>query len=330
MDFNYIFGPVPSGRLGRSLGLDLLGRPICDFDCLYCEVGKTRVHTLARQPWVRAEAILTELENWLSLGLPRPEYITLGGKGEPCLNSEMAAVIQGVHRLAPDIPVAVLTNGTLLGNPEVQQALKEAQVVLPSMDTLIEQEFVRLNRPCPGLDLEAIRTGILEWGAGYGGAIYLEILLVAGINDSEANLQAMGPFCKALAPDRIDVVTMTRPGAFSVARPVDQATLDRWRQVLNVNNGSRDFLAHVRQSANFQSPATMTDDQLTKAILHSIAIRPQTVPQIAMAMGVREERVGNIIEHLATKRQITGIPDAGTMFYALADQDREKTISQIF
>jgi wyosine [tRNA(Phe)-imidazoG37] synthetase (radical SAM superfamily) len=305
------------------LGLDLLGRPICDFDCLYCEVGKTRVHTSVRKPWVKAETILTELENWLSLDLPRPQYITLGGKGEPCLNSEMAAIIQGVHRLAPEIPVAVLTNGTLLGNPEVQQALEGAQVVLPSMDTLIEQEFVQLNRPCVGLDLETIRTGILQWGATYGGAIYLEILLVAGINDTEANLRAMGPFCKALAPDRIDVVTMTRPGAFSLARPVDKATLDRWRQVLNVNNGSRDFLAHVRQSANFQSPATMSDDQLTSAILNSIAIRPQTVPQMALALAIEEKQIGKVIEHLIAKRQITGITDAGAIFYTLAHQDRE-------
>lgn len=321
MDFNYIFGPVPSGRLGRSLGLDLLGRPICDFDCLYCEVGKTRVHTSVRKPWVKAETILTELENWLSLNLPRPQYITLGGKGEPCLNTEMAAIIQGIHRLAPDIPVAVLTNGTLLGNPDVQHALQGAQVVLPSMDTLIEQEFVQLNRPCSGLDLETIRTGILEWSAGYGGTIYLEILLVAGINDTEANLRAMVPFCKALAPDRIDVVTMTRPGAFSLARPVPQATLDTWRQALNVNNNEQNS-ARVRQSAPF-TPATMNDEQLTSAILNSIAIRPQTVPQMALAMGVDEKQVSKVIEHLVTKRQITDITDAGSIFYTLAHQDRE-------
>ena len=322
MDFNYIFGPVPSGRLGRSLGLDLLGRPICDFDCLYCEVGKTRVHTLTRKPWVKAETILTELEAWLSLNLPRPEYITLGGKGEPCLNSDMDAVIDGVHRLAPEIPVAVLTNGTLLGDTEVEKALEGAQVVLPSMDTLIPEEFLTLNRPCPGLDLETIRTSILHWGARYGGTIYLEILLVAGINDTDANLHAMRSFCRDLSPHRIDVVTMTRPGAFSAARPVDQATLAKWQTSLTP--------AHPEQSATRTAPkikpgasATMHDDQLAKAILNSVAIRPQTVPQIGLAMGVREEQVRNVIDHLAAERRITGIPDAGTTFYSLADQDRE-------
>lgn len=322
MDFTYIFGPVPSGRLGRSLGLDLLGHPICDFDCLYCEVGKTRVHTLTRKPWVKAGTILNELEAWLSLGLPLPEYITLGGKGEPCLNSEMGAIIQGVHRLAPRIPVAVLTNGTLLGNPEVSEAISQAEVVLPSMDTLINDEFLKLNRPCPGLNLEAIRTGILSWGSTYNGSIYLEILLVAGINDTENNLRAMVSFCKKLAPERIDVVTMTRPGAYSAARPVDAATLDTWRAALAPAQKNASF-THTAKHIDPRLFATMDDMQLKKAILNSIAIRPQTVQQLGLAMGIREKQVKKVIDHLVATRQVTAIIDADSTFYSCLDQDRE-------
>lgn len=322
MDFKYIFGPVPSGRLGRSLGLDLLGYPICDFDCLYCEVGKTRVHTLIRKPWVTAQTILNELEGWLALDLPRPEYITLGGKGEPCLNSEMGEIIQGVHRLAPGIPVAVLTNGTLLGNPAVSEAIKEAEVVLPSMDTLITSEFIKLNRPCPGLDLETIRSDMLDWGSRYDGAIFLEILLVAGINDTEENLRAMTSFCAALAPDRIDVVTMTRPGAYSAARPVDSATLKRWRTVL-APAGKQGSAAPAAKKIEPCLSAAMDDIQLQKAILNSIAIRPQTVAQIGLAMGVSEDQIEKVIDRLVATHQVTVIIDAGNTFYSCPDQDRE-------
>jgi wyosine [tRNA(Phe)-imidazoG37] synthetase (radical SAM superfamily) len=285
-------------------------------------VGKTRVHTLTRKPWVKAETILNELEAWLSLGLPLPEYITLGGKGEPCLNSDMGKIIQGVHRLAPEIPVAVLTNGTLLGNPEVSEAINKAAVVLPSMDTLIESEFLKLNRPCPGLGLETIRSGILEWGSCYSGTIYLEILLVAGINDTEDNLRAMTSFCKTLAPDRIDVVTMTRPGAYSAARPVDDATLARWRTILAPaqKTGSTTY---APKKIEPRLSASMDDRQLQKAILNSIAIRPQTVQQIGLAMGICGERVKKIIDHLVTTQQVTVIIDAGNTFYSCLDQDRE-------
>ncbi len=322
MDFKYIFGPVPSGRLGRSLGLDLLGHPICDFDCLYCEVGKTRVHTLTRKPWVKAETILNELDTWLSLGLPLPEYITLGGKGEPCLNSEMGTIIQGVHHLAPKIPVAVLTNGTLLGNPEVSEAISQAEVVLPSMDTLIDSEFRKLNRPCPGLNLEAICSGILAWGSNYKGSIYLEILLVAGINDTETNLRAMVSFCRTLAPDRIDVVTMTRPGAYSAARPVDVATINTWRAALSPAQKNASF-SHAAKTIEPRLSASMDDMQLRKAILNSIAIRPQTVQQIGLAMGTSEGQVKKVIDHLVVTRQITVIIDAGSTFYSCLDHDRE-------
>jgi len=318
MSFKYIFGPVPSGRLGRSLGLDLLGKPICDFDCLYCEVGRTRIHTQERKPWVPAQIILDELEEWLELDLPRPDFITLGGKGEPCLNSDLGAVIKGVHTLAPDIPVAVLTNATLLADPEVQNELRAAQVVLPSMDTLVEREFLRLNKPCAGLSLEGISRGILDWATHFHGKIYLEILLVAGINDTKENLTKLTAFCHQLAPDRIDVVTMTRPGADTAAHPVDKAVLDLWQHTL----GAKRTLISAAELSKRESPVCIETDQLEKAIIHSIAIRPQTPEQIAAAMGTRRVDVEKIVSRLFKNGHIIRITQDSGYYYSLADQDR--------
>ena len=318
MNFKYVFGPVPSGRLGRSLGLDLLGNAICDFDCLYCEVGRTRIHTQERKPWVPAHAILQELEQWLQLDRPKPDFITLGGKGEPCLNSDMGAIIEGVHTLAPDIPVAVLTNATLLADPEVQKKLSAAQVVLPSMDTLVETEFIRLNKPCPGLTLAGISQGILDWASHFAGKIYLEILLVAGINDTEKNLEKLTTFCHKLQPNRIDVVTMTRPGADIAAHPVDHTTLALWQSAL----GAQHTLISASDLSKRGAPICIQPDQLEKAIINSITIRPQTPAQIAAAMGTRLVDVEKILSRLLKIGHIIRITQDNEWYYSLANQEK--------
>lgn len=229
MDYKYIFGPVRSGRLGLSLGLDLLGDRICSFDCLYCEVGKTRLHTLKRNVYVSAQSILQELKHWLKHNKPHPDFITLGGMGEPCLNKDMDEIIVGTKRLAPDIPTAILTNSSLLGSKRVSRDISLCQVVLPSLDSLVQAEFMTLNRPCVNLKTENIARNLLNWRQEYSGRVFLEILLVRGINDTKENLERLQNFVQTFKPNRVDVVTMTRPGAYAQALPVEEKTLDQWR-----------------------------------------------------------------------------------------------------
>lgn len=138
MNFSYVFGPVRSGRLGISLGLDLLGAPICTMDCLYCEVGRTRALTRKRKPYVPGHDILAELAAYRDGGNPTPEYVTLGGLGEPTLNSDMPEIIRGVRDIYPGLPVAVLTNAGALDDPEVCDELLLSDVVLPSLDSLVQ------------------------------------------------------------------------------------------------------------------------------------------------------------------------------------------------
>ncbi len=163
MEFRTIFGPVLSSRLGRSLGLDLLGKKICTHDCLYCEVGPTTTHTLRRAPYVPARTLLTELALWKEHADSSPDHITLGGSGEPCLNSDLPEIISGVKNLFPHTPVAVLTNSALIGHPDVRTALLQADVILPSMDTLDPQAFLRLNRPHKGIELSRMAQDLLDF-----------------------------------------------------------------------------------------------------------------------------------------------------------------------
>ncbi|WP_054652447.1 radical SAM protein [Salidesulfovibrio brasiliensis] len=221
MGFKFVFGPVMSGRLGRSLGLDLLGGRICSMDCVYCEVGATRQHTIQRAPYVPAEDILDELETWKDEGHQPPDMITLGGLGEPTLNTELPYVIEEARKLFPGVPVAVLTNATLMPDPQVRSELALADVVLPSLDSLVEEECERVNRPVPGVEAATVADALEQFRSEYSGKIFLEILLVRGVNDSERNLDRLADFCRRNAFDRIDVVTLSRPGTERSAEAVD-------------------------------------------------------------------------------------------------------------
>jgi wyosine [tRNA(Phe)-imidazoG37] synthetase (radical SAM superfamily) len=323
MQYRYLFGPVISGRLGRSLGLDLLGGPVCSFDCLYCEAGATRRLTTLRASYVPVDSILDELRHWLAHAKQAadqaPEYITLGGTGEPCLNSGLGEIIAGAKALAPGIPVAVLTNSSLLTDPEVREELNQADAVLPSLDSLVEEEFRELNLPHQSLTAKDVAQGLLDFASGYSGRIYLEILLVQGKNDSAENLKRLKEYCRALQPDRVDVVTMTRPGTSPEASPVDRKTVALWRQELGAvalspgvakatQNTGRN--APTKQSPTDNVPENAPENatkDMEAAVRHSLRRRPQTTSQLAEGLSLSRELVENTLETLTKQGHIRTI-----------------------
>ena len=296
----HVFGPVMSGRLGRSLGIDPLGAAICSLDCLYCEAGPTRALTVDRKTYAAADKVLAELADWRDEGHPAPDVVTLGGSGEPTLSRECGQIIAGAKSMFPGVPVAVLTNSTLFGDSEVRAGLLDADMVLPSMDTLVEKEFRRINRPHQSLDLDSIRRGVLAFRSEYRGLIFLEILLLAGINDTGANLAALRGFCAELHPDRIDVTTMSRPGAYPEARPADEATLLRFRREL----GAEPPPPPVGVEAG---PGAGDSAALAQSVWDSLVRRPQTAEGLAAALAAPAsaveaalnglERAGRIRRH---------------------------------
>lgn len=312
MQFKTLYGPVRSGRLGLSLGVDLLGKRICSMDCLYCEVGPTRVHTLERRPYMPAEIILEELHAWQEQNLPKPEHITLGGLGEPCLNSDFPKIVNGCNSLFPDIPVAVLTNATLMHDPVVRRELTATQVVLPSLDSLVESEFQALNKPCKGVDLSMITSGLLDFREEFSGRIFLEILLLQNINDTPGNLALQKKFIAKLLPERVDVVTMTRPGASPQARAVHQKTLSQWHSILDPL--ARGILGSSRVRKQF-SPEVVDEDTAMELILNSLRRRPQTPQQLSAALGVDTMLTKTIIQTLLHENLIAQDRDFGDDFY---------------
>jgi wyosine [tRNA(Phe)-imidazoG37] synthetase (radical SAM superfamily) len=312
MHFSTLYGPVKSGRLGISLGVDLLGSRICSMNCLYCEVGATRMLTRERGPYMPARTILAELSAWKEEQLPKPEHITLGGLGEPCLNSELQHIITGCREIYPDVPVAILTNSTLLDTAQVRQELCAAQVVLPSLDSLVQSEFLRINRPCKDVGLQAIQQGLLDLRSEFTGHIYLEILLLHGINDSQENLEAQHEFLTRLAPERVDVVTMTRPGPSPLAKAVDAETLSRWQSTLQPLG----TLTTVPSGPTSATSATaLTDQAAERLILNSLQRRPQTKEQVCSALNLNQDQNARVFSSLLRAGRIQGAHELGAEFY---------------
>ncbi|MBG0791623.1 MAG: radical SAM protein [Desulfovibrionaceae bacterium] len=308
MGYKYVFGPVMSGRLGRSLGLDLLGDRICSMDCVYCEVGATREHTTRRGPYVAADAILDELAAWKAEDHGPVDAVTLGGLGEPCLNAEMADVIRGARKLFPGTVIAVLTNATQMTDPEVRRELCLADVVLPSLDSLVEEEFLAVNRPVKGIVPEAVADGLLAFKKEFKGKIFLEILLAEGKNDSDENLGRLKAFCQRLAPDRVDVVTLTRPGTVRRVRPVDGAVLSRWRMALG---GGETRAAGQGTTGRRETDAA----RIVDAVRASLARRPQTAGQLAQALNADPDMVRRAVEALEHRGDVTRRDDRGETYY---------------
>ena len=267
------------------------------------------MHTLHRRPYVPAETILSELEQWLATNDYRPDYITLGGLGEPCLNSDLGRIITGIKDLAPEVPIAVLTNSSLLGDPLIRKELLRCQAVLPSLDTLVEQECSVLNAPCFPLDPEELAHGILHFAREFSGRLFLEILLVQGYNDTEENLGRLRSFCRELRPHRIDVVTMTRPGACLEARPIAEETLHRWRSELEpLAKGTGPEPGHRKAPSRMRPEAK-------EEVLASLRRRPQTRSDLMAGLGIEGPLVDEIVGELLREGLIAELDLGQTTYF---------------
>jgi len=207
----YIYGPVPSWRLGRSLGIDIIPFKICSFNCIYCETGRTTNLTVERKEYVSKDLVIEELKAFL-LKRKNMDYITFSGSGEPTLNSKIGEMVNEVKKLT-DTPVAVLTNSSLLNREEVRRELRKADVILPSLDVVSQSLFESLNRPDPSLKIEEIIDGLIKFRKEFKNKIWLEVLLVKGINDGPEDIHKLAKVIEKMEPDKVQLNTVVRPPA---------------------------------------------------------------------------------------------------------------------
>ena len=282
----YIFGPVPSRRLGRSLGVDLVPYKTCTFDCIYCDLGRTTHKTTFRQPFVSPEEIRKELEFTL-LGLDKkPDFITLSGSGEPTLNSNIGEIIRGVKEIS-SIPVAVLTNSSLLTLEEVRMDLLEADLVLPSLDAITPSLFEYINRPHSSLKIEEILSGLIQFRKQYRGQIWLEILFCRGVNDGKDEVEKLKEAIKRIEPDRVQLNTSARPPAEDFAFPLTLVQLEEIRETLGTK-------AEIISEFTAPMGEEFISTQHTE-ILNLIKRRPCTGEDISKALGLH---LGEVVKYL--------------------------------
>lgn len=227
----YVYGPVSSKRLGQSLGVDLLPSKSCTWNCIYCQLGRTKSYVTHREEFFPKEDIFQEIREAVASRSPI-DWITFVGSGETTLYKELGWLVHETKALT-DIPVAVITNGSLLSDPDVRKALLEADAVLPSFNAGSAELFERIDRPAPGFTYERHLEGLKAFRREYTGQLWVEVMLIAGLNDSPEALQDSARALREIAPDTIHLVLPTRPSTESDVRlPVDEA-VSRARFILS-------------------------------------------------------------------------------------------------
>jgi wyosine [tRNA(Phe)-imidazoG37] synthetase (radical SAM superfamily) len=285
----YIFGPVPSRRLGRSLGVDLVPYKTCTFDCIYCDLGRTIHKTISRQPYAPPDEIKRELELYLSVLDKKPAYITISGSGEPTLNSNVGKIIREIKGVT-SIPIAVLTNSSLLSTDEVRRDLLEADVILPSLDAVTPTVFEYINRPHPFSRVEEIVSGLVRFRNQYRGEIWLEILFCRGVNDGKEEIEKLKEVIERVEPDRIQLNTAVRPPAEDFVFPLTLGQLEEIRERLEDRAEIiSEFAASLGEGFN-----SVKDTE----ILNLIKRRPCTTEDISKALGLRIDEVVKHLDHL--------------------------------
>ncbi len=260
--YRYLFGPVHSRRLGLSLGIDLLDRRRCSFDCVFCEVGATELLTLERREYVPTAAVMAEFREWLAAS-GTADVVTLAGSGEPTLHSGFGDVIDAVHA-ACSLPVALLTNSTLLWDAEVRAAAARADIVKVSLSAWDDGSLAALNRPAAGLTFARLLDGLHAFRECYSGALWVETLLVHGVNDKPDQVARIAALVAGLHPDKVQLNTVVRPPAVENTAAVEHDELQRLAvrftpeaEVIASHNsdseGQRRQAAHVEELARLVS-----------------------------------------------------------------------------
>ena len=302
--YRYLFGPVPSRRLGLSLGVDLVPMKTCSLNCVFCEVGRTTRHTLERREYVPLRDVLAELELWESRG-GRAEYITLAGSGEPTLHTGFGRVLEFV-RSRPRFASALLTNGTLFTESDVRRDACAADVVKLSLSAWDQASFERLHRPCKGVTLTDMVAGYRAFRRDYKGTLWVEVFLVPGFNDRTEDVRRIAALVASVAPDRIHLNTAVRPTA---EQGVGLVEADRLEQLADLFRPRADVIASF---SSRQADGGATDDT---AILDMLRRRPCTAAQVAAAFGLEVGRVQRMLENSLRRGDVEAVDQGGEKYF---------------
>ncbi len=303
-DYRYLFGPVPSRRFGRSLGIDLTPHKTCSLDCVFCQLGRTPQKTLERKAYVDTTEVIDEIDHWLHTD-GHADYLTLSGAGEPTLHAEFGRVLAFLGN--QPIPSALLTNGTLLNLPDVREAAALADVVKVSLSAWDQKSFEWVNRPHARLEFGSLIDGLKAFRSAFEGQLWLEVFLLPGINAMARDVEKIAALSREFRPDRVHLNTVVRPPAedFAAAVPLAQ---------LAALSGLFDPPAII--AAEFSGRPSKTIEANEATILAMIRRRPCTIAHIESAFGMHINEVSKYLGRLLNKDQIRTDRKNQAVYYA--------------
>lgn len=292
-DFEHIFGPLISRRFGRSLGIDLCPFKTCSYDCIFCQLGRTNVKTAERREFFPFDTICDEIDKWLKSG-GSTDYITLAGSGEPTLYSRFGEIIDFIHNRT-NIPVLILSNGSLFSCPEVRKAASKADIVKLSMSAWNQNLFENINRPVPEITFEDMINGQISFRNEYNGKLILEVFLLAGVNAIQEDVEKIAEYVNRIHPDTIHLNTVLRPTAEDFAYAVDGKKLEQF---------STAFTPHAEIPPEIPGSPVLKKNIDEEKILDLIRRRPSTLKQLAETFGAHPNEISKITGKLLRENKI--------------------------
>lgn len=303
-NYRYLFGPVPSRRFGRSLGVDLTPRKTCSLNCVFCQLGRTPSTTVERRAYVPTAEVLAELRDWLDGG-GQADYISLAGSGEPTLHSEFGTVLQFIRDHSA-IPTALLTNSTLLHLPQVREAAARAHVVKASLSAWNQASFGWINRPHEQLRFADLLAGLQAFRTEFSGQLWLEVFLLGGMNAVPADVRKIAALAATIAPNRIQLNTAVRPPAEEFAEPLSRTQLEELARL---------FEPPAEVIAEFDRDAAGRFEVNLESIRAMLQRRPCTAEQIARTFGLHPNEVAKYLGRLVREKRIRSETRNGETYY---------------
>lgn len=311
--YKYLFGPVPSRRLGMSLGIDLVPKKVCALNCVYCEVGETSKLTTDRMEYIKYDKIISELQQFMS-SRPKIDYITFSGSGEPTLNSRIGEVLAYVKQNYPDVKTAILTCGALLSSPQLRTEILEADVILPSLDAATQAIFNKINRPNPNLSIDTYIKGLIDFRKEYKGQIWLEVFLLKGYNDMLEELDLIKEAILKIEPDIVQLNTLDRPGTVEGLIAMTKNELQKIKDYWDISNV--EIIASAAQRTDVDSYNT----DIEGTILATIARRPCTLDDLNQILGIHVNEINKYLGTLELNKKIKSTTLKRGVFYELIDK----------
>lgn len=296
----YIFGPVPSRRLGISLGVDLTPTKTCSYDCLYCQLSKTRFHTSERAQFCDPEEVIAELREVLN-EIARPDWITISGTGEPTLHSGLGLILAEIKKLN-SAPSCVITNSSLMHLSEVRNDLMLADRLLPTVTSIFPATFAKIHRPTEDLRLEEILEGLRVFSSEFTGAIEVEIFVCPGLNDSPDEIAGLRSYLMSLGHlESVYLNSAVRSPLEVEIKTADQLVLNNFRAKLNLSIPVTTAFEHnllPPRASSWNRPAVTSD------ILKLLLRHPCSEEQLEKVLGSESEIIFRMLDELAREGKI--------------------------